>query len=267
MFLTGLTAAILYIATAALLSLRLAGRAPAGLASKPLILVPGLVAVALHAITLYPTLFHVNGVDVSFFSVLSFISWLVALFLLLFSLRAPVENLAILILPLSALAVMLRTVGGQHVYLPANMPAGLEAHILLSISAYSVLSIAAVQAILLAVQESHLHNRHPGGFIRMLPPLQTMERLLFQMIGSGFALLSLGLITGAVFVDDLFAQHLVHKTVLSIIAWGLFGTLLFGRWQFGWRGRTAIRWTISGFVFLMLAYFGSKFVIELVIQR
>jgi ABC-type uncharacterized transport system permease subunit len=87
------------------------------------------------------------------------------------------------------------------------------------------------------------------------------------MIATGFVLLSLALVTGALFLEDIFAQHLVHKTILSIVAWVVFAILLWGRWRFGWRGRTAIRWTIGGFVFLMLAYFGSKFVLELVIGR
>ena len=101
----------------------------------------------------------------------------------------------------------------------------------------------------------------------MLPPLQTMESLMFQMVAIGFTLLTLALVTGFLFLEDIFAQHLVHKTVLSIIAWVVFGILLWGRWRFGWRGRVAIRWTIGGFIFLMLAYFGSKFVLELILNR
>jgi ABC-type uncharacterized transport system permease subunit len=124
-----------------------------------------------------------------------------------------------------------------------------------------------LQAVLLSIQEHHLRNRHPGGYIRALPPLQVMERLLFQMIGTGFALLSAALLTGFFFLEDIFAQHLVHKTALSMAAWVIFGVLLWGRWKFGWRGRTAIRWTLSGFIFLLLAYFGSKAVLELILAR
>jgi ABC-type uncharacterized transport system permease subunit len=112
-----------------------------------------------------------------------------------------------------------------------------------------------------------LHRRHPGGFIRSLPPLQTMESLLFEMIGAGFLLLTVALISGFAFLEDMFEQRLVHKTVLSIIAWFVFGTLLWGRFRFGWRGQTAITWTLSGFVILMLAYFGSKAVIELILRN
>jgi ABC-type uncharacterized transport system permease subunit len=102
--------------------------------------------------------------------------------------------------------------------------------------------------------------------VRALPPLQTMESLLFEMIAVGFVLLSLALLSGFSFLEDMFAQRQVHKTVLSIIAWFVFGTLLWGRYRFGWRGQKALIWTLSGFVVLMLAYFGSKVVIELILS-
>jgi ABC-type uncharacterized transport system permease subunit len=94
-----------------------------------------------------------------------------------------------------------------------------------------------------------------------------MESLLFEMIALGFALLTLALGTGFMFLEDMFAQHLAHKTLLSVLAWSVFGVLLWGRFRFGWRGRTALRWTLVGFVVLMLAYFGSKFVLELILHR
>ena len=102
---------------------------------------------------------------------------------------------------------------------------------------------------------------------RRLPPLQTMERLLFQLIFFGFFLLSLTLVSGLLFVDNLFAQHLVHKTVLSFCAWLTFGLLLYGRLRHGWRGRTAVRWALSGYTVLVLAYFGSKLILEQVLGR
>lgn len=101
--------------------------------------------------------------------------------------------------------------------------------------------------------------------MKRIPPLQTMEKLLFDSIVAGFIGLTLALLSGFVFLQDLFAQHLAHKTVLSIIAWLVFATLLAGRFTLGWRGRTAIRWTLSGFISLMLAYFGSKLVYEFII--
>ena len=94
-----------------------------------------------------------------------------------------------------------------------------------------------------------------------------METLLFQLLAIGLFLLSLGLISGFMFVQDLFAQHLVHKTVLSVLAWLVFAVLLWGRRYRGWRGRTAVRYTLAGFVLLMLAFFGSAVVLQLVLHR
>jgi ABC-type uncharacterized transport system permease subunit len=91
--------------------------------------------------------------------------------------------------------------------------------------------------------------------------------LLFRVIAAGFALLTLTLLTGALFVGNLFGQHLVHKTVLSIVAWLVFGVLLYGRWRFGWRGRRAVNLTLIGMAVLVLAFFGSKFVLELILHR
>jgi ABC-type uncharacterized transport system permease subunit len=94
-----------------------------------------------------------------------------------------------------------------------------------------------------------------------------MEALLFQMISTGVIFLTVSLLSGFIFIDDLFAQHLVHKTVLSILAWLIFSALLFGRMRYGWRGQTAIQWTLIGFTSLLLAYFGSKMVLELILNR
>jgi ABC-type uncharacterized transport system permease subunit len=118
---------------------------------------------------------------------------------------------------------------------------------------------------LLAYQDHAIRSHHPGGMIRFLPPLHEMETLLFQFLSFGFVGLSASLITGFIFLEDIFAQHLVHKTVLSIIAWFILGILLIGRFQFGWRGKTAIRWSLSAFALLMLAYFGSKLVLEFIL--
>ena len=229
--------------------------------------VAALLALLFHGVALYQFMLTPGGVDIGFFSAFSFTSWLVSLLLVLASLRQPVECLGILVFPLSAASLLMRMLSSQQHLLGQQPQPGLELHILFSILAYSLLSVAVAQAILLYIQDNHLHNRHSSGLARALPPLETMEKLLFQMIGLGFFILSLALASGFIYLENMFAQHLVHKTILSIIAWCLFAVLLWGRKVFGWRGRTAIRWTISAFVLLMLAYFGSKFVLELVLQR
>jgi ABC-type uncharacterized transport system permease subunit len=132
---------------------------------------------------------------------------------------------------------------------------------------YSILNIAAIQALFLALQDRQLHRHDSSALILSLPPMQTMESLLFQLIATGLVLLTISLASGFLFLEDMFVQHLAHKTILSILAWILFSVLLVGRLAFGWRGQTAARWTVGGFVSLMLAYFGSKMVLELILQR
>lgn len=227
----------------------------------------GFVALALHALLLYSELFTAHGLDLSFFKAVSLAAWTIAGLLLISALSKPVDNLAILALPLAAITILLDLRYPGSNLLSDKSSWALRMHVLTSMLAYSLLTLASAQALLLAVQDNQLRRHHPGGFIRTLPPLQTMESLLFEMIGLGFVLLTVALATGFFYLEDMFAQHLVHKTVLSIVAWIAFAILLWGRFRFGWRGRKAIRWTLAGFVFLMLAYFGSKAVIELILER
>ena len=233
--LPGLLAIALYLLATALLMAILLRGSDSGCMRRQTLMI-GLAAVVIHGSLLYSSLLTPNGL-----------------------------NLGIAVFPVAAASIGLTMLYPAPHIITSASSWQLDSHILTSLLAYSILGLAVLQAILLAIQDNHLRNRSPGGFIRALPPLQTMESLLFQMIATGFALLTLALVTGALFLEDIFAQHLVHKTTLSIIAWAVFAVLLWGRWRFGWRGRTAIRWTIGGFMFLMLAYFGSKFVLELVL--
>ena len=264
---TGGLAALLYLLAGGLLAVRLvrAGGAAVGSKGGPLAL--GWGAVILHAMILAQTVFQPAGLNLGFFNALSFTGWLINVVLLAAAMVRPVENLGIIALPFGALTLVLGLwFPGQRIVAdPGRWP--LELHIFIAILAYSLLSLAAVQSILLAVQDHRLRHRQPGGFLRGIPPLTAMESLLFQLITVGFILLSVTLISGFFFLEDLFAQHVAHKTLLSLIAWCVFGVLLWGRWRFGWRGRTAIRWTLSGFGFLVLAFFGSKLVLELILRR
>jgi len=261
--LTSVISVILYIAAGWILTLRLSNKQ--GDQGKPITM--ALIAAGLHAMVLYQGFITVQGINFGFFNAVSLLSWLIALFLIIASYTKPIENLGIAIFPLAAFAIILTLAFPSEHILSSEDVTMLEAHILISIIAYSFLSIAAVQAILLAIQDRHLHNKHPGGLIRALPPLQTMESLMFQMLGIGFILQSFSLVSGFIFLEDMFAQHLVHKTTLSILAWIIFAILLWGRWRFGWRGKTAIRWTLGGFVSLLLAYLGSKLVLEIMLNR
>ncbi|MBK1704730.1 cytochrome C assembly family protein [Halochromatium glycolicum] len=221
----------------------------------------------LHTWLLYMAIFSHTGLNLGFFNALSLAAWTVVAALLLSSLSKPIENLGLVVLPLAALTVLLDMLYPSAPFLGESTSWVLKLHVLLSMLAYSLLTLGSVQAVLLWVQDSYLRNRRPGGFVRALPPLLTMEDLMFEMLGIGFILLTLALLSGFAFLDDMFAQHLVHKTVLSVLAWMVFGGLLLGRRLWGWRGRKAISWTLSGFGILILAYFGSKLVLELILHQ
>lgn len=262
-----------YLAVGIVLAVRLFGRLPAEhpllrLNKIWLLLIAGAGAV-IHAGVLYTNIFATaaGGLNFSFFNAASLMTWLAAALLLLAAASKPVESLGMVILPSAAIALALELMyPATHLLLSADA-AELRYHIVISILAYSTLSIAALQSLVVWVQNRSLRAKHPGGFIRSFPPLETMESLLFQMIAVGFAFLTLSLLTGLPRIDDMFAQHQAHKTILSIIAWCFFAVLLWGRWRFGWRGRTAVRWALSGFVVLLLAYFGVKLVKELLLGR
>lgn len=258
-------ALLLYLLSAGLLVKRLASGIEARDSTRQFAVISGFIATALHAVAVYQGVVVASGLNLSFFIALSFTSWVAALLILLTALRQPIENLGIAVFPFAAASLLLQGLQVESGVILTALASGLELHILISVISYSLLTLAALQAILLAVQNKQLRNRHPGGFVRALPPLETMESMLFRLIGIGYLLLSLSLLSGAPYAQDLIGQHLVHKTVLSVVAWIVFAILLWGRWRFGWRGRTAIRWTLGGFAVLMLAYFGSKLVLELIL--
>lgn len=259
------SAIILYLACSALLFFQIKRPGDVATARKKQILLIGLAAVGLHSLVLYNSLITPAGINLGFYNAASLVSIFIVLFTLAASWRHPVEILAVILLPAAALTMLL-DINSQtsHLLPPGSSPA-LIFHILTSIIAYSLLALAALQAILLSIQNKLLHAHHPGGFLHMLPPLKYMEVLLFEVILVGFLALTISLGSGLIFLENMFEQQLVHKTILSIIAWFVFLILLIGHWKLGWRGRTAVRWSLTGFFSLMLAYFGSKFVIEIVL--
>lgn len=261
--LPSLIAAVLYLGTTAYHGASLARRTPP---QKSLLLLLGSLALLDQAWSLSHELLTSGGLVLDFFNAASLISAAVIAITLLACLRIPVENLLVVLYPLGALTTLLAALMPHGTIEPINEQPGILAHILLSILAYGLLTIAVVQALLLLVQDHQLKHKHPSGLIRNFPPLQTMESLLFGFLWGGWSLLSLSLISGWLFVDNLFAQHLAHKTILSCFAWIVFAVLLWGRHQLGWRGHKAIRWTLAGFCLLMLAYFGSKLVKEFILH-
>jgi ABC-type uncharacterized transport system permease subunit len=227
----------------------------------------GGVAVASHAVILSQSMFTPTGLNLGISNAASLVAWVIALLLLITLIKKPVENLLLVVFPTASLAIAIDLLMHSERILNTEKGLGVQIHVFFSIVAYSLLSITALQAIFLAIQEYQLRHKNLSWAMRHLPPLQVMESLLFQMMGLGLMFLSISLASGFIFLEDIFAQHLVHKTILSIAAWCVFSALLYGHWQYGWRGKTAVRWSLFGFFVLMLAYFGSKVVLELVLKR
>lgn len=225
------------------------------------------LALLAHAAALAQQVVDGSNLVIGLAESLSLLGLLSSLMLWVFCFREPLHALGVVHYPITALwalAPALFTDHGHPIPL-ADWKIGL--HIIFSLLSAGLLTLASIQAVATLSLDRML--RHPANMGRMhrLPPLQTMERLLFQLIFFGFFLLSMTLVSGMLFVNNLFAQHLVHKTVLSFCAWLIFGLLLWGRLRHGWRGRTAVRWALSGYAALVLAYFGSKLILEQVLGR
>lgn len=256
-----IVAIVFYLGASSLLAAPLTGcpRAPSRLG-----LSAATIAVLLHAGVLLGA--HGGHLDLHFFAAVSLVACVVAALTLLVNLWRPVAGLGVIVFPLAALLLALDVfLAPPTTPLPIDWQ--IQLHVAIALLAFSVLSIAAVLAILLAVQERALRSHRPGRLMRSLPPLTQTEALLFRLIGAGFALLTLTLVSGTLFIQNIRAQHLVHTTVLSVVAWMIFGLLLWGRWRHGWRGSRAVNLTLAGMAVLVLAFFGSKFVLELILQR
>ncbi|MFA7504583.1 MAG: cytochrome c biogenesis protein CcsA [Burkholderiaceae bacterium] len=232
----------------------------------------GLVA---HLASLYFAFLPHGVAHIGFAPIMSAALWVGVGLLWFEGLRSHVRALRVLILPVAMLAVVLPWAfpggnlsdhGGGPMFVP---------HILVGTLAYAVLLIAAAHAGLMASAERALHGRGapsssmPARFLDELPPLLVLERLLFRLIMIGWALLTLTLVSGFIFSEEIFGRafRFEHKTLLALVAWAVFSTLLLGRRLRGWRGRIALRMTFSGFLVLLLAYAGTRFVLEVVLGR
>jgi ABC-type uncharacterized transport system permease subunit len=226
-----------------------------------------LPALALHAWLLSQHVFEAGTITIGINEALSLFAWQSALLLWALCFREPLRTLGAVVYPFAALAMLMAALLPTPLSDVAVDDWKTRTHIVLSLLSAGLLTLAAVHAGVLAMQERLLHDHRMTQLMRSLPPLQTMERLLFQLIAIGFVLLSLTLLSGMWFIRDWLAQHLAHKTVLSVTAWLIFAVLLWGRLRHGWRGRTAIRWTLAGYATLVLAYFGSKLILEQILGR
>ncbi|WP_130536842.1 inner membrane protein YpjD [Thiomicrorhabdus indica] len=228
-------------------------------AQRKKIIVFAVIAAILHVVTLSSTIWHPDQYFAfNLSNTLSLITLLAAIILLGLNRQYQAETLGIFIFPVAALTTMLPI--GFPEYTP--LPLEIGSHVFISIAAYSLLGLATAQAILYSIQEKRFHNRQLSNLMRALPPLQIMEELMFKLLIIGFVFLSFSLLSGAFFVEDIFAQHLVHKTFFAVIAWILYGVLLTGRFQYGWRGQKAVKYTIWAYGLLVVSFVGTELVLQ-----
>jgi ABC-type uncharacterized transport system permease subunit len=242
-----------------------AAAAPRPLFEHALVLAPLL----LHAMLLGESVFAGGGIHLGVGNAISTIVWLTIAIYWLGNLFYRIEGLQALVLPVAAVCAYLPALFPAARALPNTEQPVFQLHLVIALLAYSLFTIASLHVLLMAVIENRLHGGGLPPPLQRLPALLTMETLLFRIILAGFVLLTLTLVSGIVYSEELFgkAMRFNHKTLFGVLSWLIFAALLGGRHLYGWRGRIAVRWTLTGFLMLVLAYVGSKFVLEVILGR
>ncbi|MBI1396455.1 MAG: cytochrome C biogenesis protein [Betaproteobacteria bacterium] len=228
-----------------------------------------LIPLGLQAWLLYEGMFAGPSMFMGVGNALSCIVWVALVIYWGASFFYRLEGMQALVVPIAAVAAFMPLAFPPTHPVPNAEMTFFRIHLALSILAYSLFTIASLHVLVMAVLERRLHSGALPPVLRNLPPLLAMEKVLFQIIVTGFVLLTASLASGMFFAEELFGRPLAfnHKTVFAILSWLIFGALLAGRHFWGWRGRVAMRWTLAGFLALVLAYIGSKFVLEILLRR
>jgi len=224
----------------------------------------GAAALVAHALAAYlPTQEGASGLG--FYRVASLMFLSMGVISLIALVARPLHTLLIVLFPLAALSILVATFAPDTSRPMRDLPTGILSHVSASIISFAVLALAALQGLLVTVQSRQLRQHRSRGVIRKLPPLEASSALFFELTAAGFLILTVAIGTGAVFVEDLFGQHLVHKTVLTLLAWCLYAVLLVQYFRRGWRVQSAITVNLVAFGLVALGFFGSKLVLELVL--
>ncbi len=270
-FLPGLAviAAILYFTGGAMLSRRLFGSTPAVAPVFSIEMAVAFIAMIIQGILLYLIIIARPGLSLSLVQAASFASWMTVLLFLLLVIWKRLKTLGVFVLPLAGFCVLLTAIWSEPAGSQGGQSTMATLHLLVALLAYGFLALAVAQAMLLQIQENQLRHGRPGHKLGTMPAVETMENTMFTLIVIGFLLLTIALASGAFFSEQMYGRALVfnHHIVLSICAWLSFGTLLVGRFVRGWRGQRATLWTCFGFGLLVLAYFGTRLVLEVILGR
>lgn len=229
------------------------------------IAVAGAAALAAHALAAYLQALAGES-SLGFYRVASLMFLSMGFISLIALVARPLHTLLIVLFPLAALSILVATFAPDTSRPMSDLPAGILSHVSASIISFAVLALAVLQGLLVTVQSRQLRQHRNRGVIRKLPPLEAASALFYELTGAGFLILTVAIGTGMIFIDDLFGQHLVHKTVLTMLAWCLYAVLLVQFFRRGWRVQSAITLNLIAFSLVSLGFFGSKLVLELVLR-
>jgi len=249
-------ASLLYLVASAIIWKKI--QSPTQADIRPTVIKIVAFAIILHLYVLSRSIWVNSSIYFDIGNGLSLVMLLASVILLTTHLNKPTETLGIFVYPIAAISTLLPLIIDERMQLPL----ALGSHVLISIAAYSIMGIATAQAILYGVQERNFKAKRLTKLMKALPPLQVMESTLLQLLKIGFIFLTFALISGAFFVENLFEQHLIHKTFFAILAWVVYGVFLFGHAKYGWRGQTAAQYTIWAYFLLILSYIGTTIILE-----
>jgi ABC-type uncharacterized transport system permease subunit len=269
--------AVSLVAAAGYAGLAWAHRAGTVAATMPLASRSGqamlLAVIAVHGLSLLPNWFSRDGLYFGFATSISWTLWLAVLLLWIESWFQRLPPITQGVFVVAAIAAVLPLIFPGRP-LSTALDVSFRLHMLLAMLAYSTFTLAAASALLMLSMEKALHSTRrisidSGGWWQGLPPLIGLDQMLLHMVFAGFILVTLTLGSGMVVGAELGRGLLRfdHKTVFTLASWALSLTLLIGHKWWGWRGRVAARWTLAGFVTLLMAYVGTRFVLEVVLDR
>ena len=221
-----------------------------------------LIAIICHVYELSPIFNESYSIDLSLDYALILVAFIISITLYISSILGNTQFLGIIILPIISLVFLFDFTNN-----PVNVVLNnyIFIHVIISLISYSILCLSAAQSLIVKLQEKKLQTNQPIGIIASLPSLDVMDKLLFKLLALGVLFLSISILSGLIFLEDIFSQHLAHKTILSILAWFIFVSLIIGRKIYGWRGKNAANITLIGFFILFLSYFGTKTVLEIIL--
>ena len=237
--------------------------------SRPLFVAATVFAatgLALHGNALFGLILPANGFDLSVGNAVSMIGLELAAIGLIAAIEPTLRGISGGLIFLAALTVLLMGPSGEAAT-GVILAWQVRAHVLVALLSYGLLTVGTIVALYALAQERRLRAAKLSPINQLFAPLETTEKLLFGVAAAGFVGLTLAIVSGSSFVDDLVEQHLAHKFGLSVLAWLVFGVLLAGRHFRGWRGKRAVQLYLGGFALLCVAYFGSRLILEQIFDR